>query len=105
MTLWLPLLDYTQGYDRWVQLVKTELSSNGCVEANGLGSGQVAAIQVQGNIALVPSGALVRCPWMLVQPTAELALPATIDASLWIQKTLVRHPTDTSDAVWVLQRR
>jgi len=105
MTLWLPLLDYTQGYGRWVQLVKTELSSSGCVEAKGLGSGQVAALQVHGLLTLVASGALVQCPWMLVQPTAQFELPATIDASLWSQKALVRHPTDASDAVWVLKRR
>ncbi|MEI7513924.1 MAG: hypothetical protein WCK81_00935 [Betaproteobacteria bacterium] len=105
MTLWLPLLDYTQGYDRWVHMVKTEMGSSGCVEARGLGSGQIAALQIQGHIALVPSGALVRCPWMLVQPTAQFALPATVDASLWTQKALVRHPTDPADAVWVLQRR
>jgi hypothetical protein len=42
---------------------------------------------------------------MLVQPTAQFELPATIDTSLWSQKALIRHPTDASDAVWVLKRR
>ena len=105
MTLWLPLLDYTQGYATFARKVAQEVDKPGCVAAHGLGASQIAALQWYGKLPLVAGSALARCDWLLADPTASGELPPTVDTSLWSAKALIRHPADASDAVWLLQRR
>ena len=105
MTLWLPLLDYTQGYTVLVNRVAAQIDQSGCVEAQGLGTGQIAALQWYGRLPLVAGGSLVRCTWLVVSSTAAGEVPPTVNRSVWKVKALVQHPTDAADAVWLMQRR
>jgi hypothetical protein len=105
MTLWLPLLDYTQGYTSFVRGIKEHIDKPGCVEVQGLGTSQIAALQWYGQLPLVGAGSLVRCTWLLASPAASGEVPPTVDRSVWNAKTLLQHPADGGDAVWLMQRR
>jgi len=104
-TLWLPLLDYTQGYTGFVRGINAHIDKPGCVEVQGLSTSQIAALQWYGQLPLVGGGSLVRCTWLLVDPTASGEVPPTVDRTVWNTKALVRHPADAGDAVWLMQRR
>jgi hypothetical protein len=41
----------------------------------------------------------------LVEPSANVEVPATVDIKVWSAQALVRHPGDANEAFWVLQRR
>ena len=105
MTLWLPLLDYTQGYNSFVRGINAHIDKPGCVEVQGLGTSQIAALQWYGQLSLVGGGSLVRCTWLLVAPTTSGEVPPTVDSTVWNAKTLARHPAEAGDAVWLMQRR
>lgn len=105
MTLWLPLLDYTQGYSVLTSRVALQLDTPGCAEVQGLGADQIAAIDWAMDRELVSVGTLVQCKWLLAQANPDGDVPPTVDATVWAAKALVRHPADASNAVWVMQRR
>jgi len=104
-TLWLPLLDYTQGYVQVVRAITTELEKPGCVEVRGLETGSIAALQWSGRLALVPGGSLTTCPWLLSGADANGEVPATVDASAWTPRAHIQHPADAGNTMWLLQRR
>jgi hypothetical protein len=105
MTLWLPLLDYTQGYSVLTREVTLQMDTPGCAEVQGLGADQIAALGWASKRPLVSVGNLVRCKWLLAQGSANGDIPLTVDTSAWTAKALIRHPADASNAVWVMQRR
>lgn len=105
MTLWLPLLDYTQGYTVLTKNVAMQIDKPGCVEVQGLSADQIAALQWGMERQLVSVGALVHCSWLLAEPTPTGDVPPTVDSSLWVAKALVQHPADASNAIWLMQRR
>lgn len=105
MTLWLPLLDYTQGYSMLTSGVAHQLDKPGCVEVQGLSADQIAALQAALHRQMLPAGTLARCSWLLAEPTPTGDVPATVDATIWSAKALVAHPAEPSSAVWVMQRR
>ena len=105
MTLWLPLLDYTQGYSVLTREVTLQMDTPGCAEVQGLGADQIAALGWASSRPLVSVGTLVRCKWLLAQGNANGDVPLTVDTSAWAAKALIRHPADASNAVWVMERR
>jgi hypothetical protein len=105
MTLWLPLLDYTQGYTALTRSVAQQIDKPGCIEVQGLGADQIAALRAALPQQMLPAGALARCNWLLAQPTRAGEVPATVDASVWNAKALVTHPAEPAKAVWLMQRR
>lgn len=104
-TLWLPLLDYTQGYASVVRTVSHEIDKPGCIEVRGLETGPIAALQWDGHLALVQGGSLAACSWLLSSADSNGQVPATVDASTWLPKSLIKHPADAGDLMWLLQRR
>ena len=105
MTLWLPLLDYTQGYSRFAAKVAQEIGEPGCVAVQGLSTSQISALQWYGRLPLVASNSLAHCAWLLADPTASGDVSPTVDLNVWSTTALIKHPTDGSDAVWLMQRR
>lgn len=104
MTLWLPLLDYTQGYAVLTEGVAKQVDKPGCLEVQGLGADQIAALQWTLDRPMVVAGTLVHCPWLLAQPTNAGEVPPTVDTTLWRAKVFIAHPADASNAVWLMQR-
>ncbi len=104
-TLWLPLLDYTQGYTNVVRAVSQEIDKPGCIEVRGVDTGPIAALQWYGRLALVPGSSLAACPWLISGGDASGQVPATVDASTWAPKARIHHPADAGDVMWLMQRR
>jgi hypothetical protein len=105
MTLWMPLLNYTQSYQTLVERAQKEINRPGCIQTQGLNQGIHAALIWYGHLPLVPASAFSQCPWLLVEPSANVEVPATVDLKVWSAQALVRHPGDANEAFWVLQRR
>jgi hypothetical protein len=105
MTLWLPLLDYTQGYSLLTREVALQLDAPGCAEVQGLGVDQIAALKWAIDRQLVSAGTLARCTWLIAQGNANGDIPPTVDTTAWAAKALIRHPADASNAIWIMQRR
>ena len=105
MTLWMPLLNYTQSYQTLVERAQQEINRPGCIQTQGLSQGINAALHWYGNLPLVPASAFSQCPWLLVEPSADVEIPATVDLNVWTAKALVRHTADANEAFWILQRR
>jgi hypothetical protein len=105
MTLWMPLLNYSQGYKVLVQRTLNEISPVGCVEVLGLGQGQIAALQVYGNLLLKPPQAAAACPWLLTVAGTDMAPPTALNNALWNLVTPINHPTDMSQSVLLFKRR
>lgn len=105
MTLWLPLLDYTQGYSVLTGGVARQIDKPGCVEVQSLGADQIAALQGALGRQLVSVGSLARCNWLVADATKTGEVPPTVDTTVWSAKALVAHPADPTNAIWVMQRR
>jgi hypothetical protein len=104
-TLWLPLLDYTQGYANIVRDVSKAIDKPGCIEVRGLETGPIAALLWAGRFTLVPGSSLTACTWLLSGANADGTLPATVDTANWTPKASINHPTDAGDVMWLSQRR
>ncbi len=105
MTLWMPLLNYTQSYQTLVERAQQEINLPGCIQTQGLNPGINAALLWYGNLPLAPASAFSQCPWLLVEPSGNREIPATVDLNIWTAKALIRHPGDANEAFWILQRR
>lgn len=105
MTLWMPLLNYSQSYNAMVRHTIAQMNPPGCVEVVGLGEGKVAAFQFYGNLSLKPVRRKPECPWLIAEPTFDMAPPAGLSSSGWVLQTAVRHPTDGNETVLIFRRR
>lgn len=105
MTLWMPLLNYTQSYNAMVRNTIMHMDPPGCVEVIGLGEGKLAAFQFYGNLSLKPVRRKPECPWLIAQPNLDMEPPAGLDESAWVLQTSVNHPTDGNEAVLIFRRQ
>ena len=105
MSLWLPLLNYTQSYTALVRHTQRQLVPVGCVETLGLSQAKIAALQVYGQLALRPMQARASCPWLLAEPGVDEATQQRVDNTQWDLQTQLRHPADGSDTLLIFKRR
>jgi hypothetical protein len=105
MTLWMPLLNYSQGYKVLVKRTVTEINPSGCVETLGLGQGQIAAFLVYGNVQLRPVQHPAVCAWLLTEAGNDMAPPSSMNTNLWNLVMPINHPTDMSQSVLLFKRR
>jgi len=105
MTLWMPLLNYTQSYNAMVRHTIAQMDPPGCVEVIGLDEGKVAAFQFYGNLSLKPVRRKPECPWLIAQPNIDMEPPQSLNSAAWVLQTSVRHPTDGNETVLVFRRR
>jgi hypothetical protein len=105
MTLWMPLLNYAQGYVPLVQRLLVQLDEPGCVHSYLLSQGQVAAFQYYGKLQLRPLSNPVTCPWLLAEPTPDMTSPPDLDTTRWEQMALLTHPVDRGETVLVFKRK
>ena len=105
MTLWMPLLNYAQSYSVLVQQTKLRLTAPGCVEAWGLGLGQIAAFQFYGNLQLKSLQTTPTCLWLLVEPQPDMSAPPGIDASAWSLQNVIQHPANSGESVLLYKQR
>jgi hypothetical protein len=105
MTLWMPLLNYTQSYNALVRHTLARMEPRGCVEALGVGPGKVAAFQIYGRLELKPKQAQAQCPWLISEAGEDLSPPHWVDNTLWDLMAQVRHPADGNETVLLFRHR
>jgi hypothetical protein len=105
MTLWMPLLNYTQSYNALVAHTVQRLAPAGCVETLGLSPAKTAAFQFYGKLQLQPMHTQARCPWLLAEPAGDMATPPSVDSIQWDLLAQLRHPSDGSESVLIFRRR
>jgi hypothetical protein len=105
MTLWMPLLNYTQSYNALVHQALKRIDPAGCVETLGLGPGKTAALQFYGKLQLVPMQARPSCPWLIAEPSEGMPSPQHVDNTRWNLQAQVSHPSDGSESVLLFRRR
>ncbi len=105
MTLWMPLLNYTQGYNGLVLRVVGELTTPGCVETLGLSQGQIAALGFYGDLQLKPLQDPPHCTWLLVEPKPAASTVLPVDLKVWSPPTLVQHPAYAGESLLLFKRR
>ena len=105
MTLWMPLLNYAQSYNALVRHSLAQLTPAGCIENLDLSPGKVAAFQFYGNVQLRKAHMQANCPWLIAEPTADMALPPELDQTTWQLLTAVTHPADGNESVLLFKRR
>lgn len=105
MSLWMPLLNYAQSYKVLVQRTLDQLPAAPCVEIIGLSQGQIAAFRFYGELPLQPLQAhSPRCPWLLAEPRPDGRMPSELNAALWDEPRLIRHPANAGESVLLLKR-
>jgi 4-amino-4-deoxy-L-arabinose transferase-like glycosyltransferase len=105
MTLWMPLLNFTQSYNALVQHTLERLKPVGCVETQGLAPGKTAAFSVYGNLQLRPMQTLATCPWLIAEPRVDMSPPLPVDNTQWDLLAQVRHPADGNETILIFRRR
>lgn len=105
MTLWMPLLNYSQGYKVLVQRTAAAIDPPGCVETLDLNPGQIAAFQYYGNLRLKQMQPNPTCPWLLAEPLPDMTASVKLDYSTWNLAMPIQHPTDSNLSVLLFRRR
>ncbi len=105
MTLWMPLLNYTQSYNALVRHTLERLDPVGCTETMGLDTGKMAAFQFYGGLQLKPMQAQAQCPWLIAEPGTDMSAPSQVDSTQWNLLAQVHHPADGNQTVLVFSRR
>ena len=105
MTLWMPLLNYAQSYRNLVQQAVPLIGPKGCAETASLRPVHLSAFQWYSSISLVAADGDSACEWQLSEPGENLEIRPSVDTTRWTPHTLLRHPVDRAEAVWLLRRR
>lgn len=105
MTLWMPLLNYTQSYNALVRQTLDQIDTPGCVETLGLGQGQVAAFQFYGRLTLKPMQPAPICNWLLAEPHVGMGMPLGVDLAAWRLHASVRHPASGGESLLLFKRQ
>jgi hypothetical protein len=105
MTLWMPLLNYTQSYNAMVRKALERMNPIGCVETLGLGTGKSAALQFYGKLQLKPMQTKPSCPWLIAEPGEEMSTLNRVDNTRWVLLAQVSHPSDGNEMVLLFRRR
>lgn len=89
MTLWMPLLNYTQSYVPIVQRTVRQIGADNCAVALGLSVGSIAALQVYGKLKLYTRDN-PDCRWLLTEPNDHEPTLSGMHPAEW---NLVDHVT------------
>jgi hypothetical protein len=100
MSLWLPLLDYTQGYRPLIQKVQEKIPSHDCIQIQQLPQDIRAALQWYGTYRIADTD----CRWLLTRTDNPLALQDQINISPWLLVGSIHHPADRGKSFWIWQR-
>jgi len=105
MTLWMPLLNYSQSYGALVHAARLKLNPDECVQTQFLDQGLAASLVVYGKLDLREVNTSPNCPWLLSQPDLPANSGMAIDAARWELVDTVRHPADGNEAIAVYRAR
>ncbi|MDO8778496.1 MAG: hypothetical protein Q7K57_59230 [Burkholderiaceae bacterium] len=110
MTLWLPILDFARSYAPLVSRVTDMVGKTTCVQVYGLSAGQITAFKYHGGLEVLPAATDTslapeqKCPWLIVDADAEVALAINVKMQPWKFVTKVRRPSDDNEDVLLYRR-
>ena len=104
MTLWLPLLDYTQSYQPLVKQVQEVISNNECIQTHQLPQDVEAALRWYGQYDIQKESENSKCNWMLARSEPHHIAPMNISPQQWQAMQWIKHPADSKKSLWVLRR-
>lgn len=110
LTLWLPILDFARSYAPLVSRVTDIVGKTTCVQVYGLSAGQVTAFKYHGGLNVLPAATDTslapeqKCPWLIVDADAEVALAINVKMQPWKFVTKVRRPSDDNEDVLLYRR-
>jgi hypothetical protein len=105
MSLWMPLLNFSQGAQAMVTQTQKVIPSGDCATVMNLDLSQIAALKWYGGIELRRAGLSPTCGWMITEPNDRGDVSPTVDREIWIDHTLVKHPVAATEMFWILKRR
>jgi hypothetical protein len=104
MTLWMPLLNHTQSYTAFIKRTTAKMNVPGCAQILGLDQGKIAALQFYGKLQLQTMQARPTCPWLLVEPQSDLAIPTGVDLTVWNLQEVIHHSANAGEAVLLFKQ-
>jgi hypothetical protein len=107
MTLWLPLLNYSQGYSSTIQRINKYTNGSNCVEVTGLGNERLAALSYYSKTPVQISGLKPACQWLITEPInlQPMTMPLQINFQQWQFKKLLAHPESLGKSMLLLERK
>jgi hypothetical protein len=105
MTLWLPLLDFTQSYAAMVRRTRLVIGQPTCIEVLGLSRGHIAAFQFHGQWTVRPMDSKNTCPWLVVDKEAVNLMNAPLNLARWRLYESLNHPLDPNEELVFYKRR
>lgn len=103
MTLWLPLLDYTQSYQPLIQKVKSTITTNECIQTQQLPQDLEAALNWYADLPIQKSSNRIQCPWLITNSDVEQYLNMNNHLAGWKLVEWVQHPADSKKSLWILR--
>ena len=104
MTLWLPLLDYTQSYQALINRVKNTVNAAECIQTHQLPQDMDAALHWYSNLQIEEASDTSTCRWMLTRAESSRTAPKNLTDKQWEPIQWVQHPADSKKSLWVLRR-
>jgi 4-amino-4-deoxy-L-arabinose transferase-like glycosyltransferase len=104
MTLWLPLLNYTQSYTALVKQVSQVVNQTNCAQVKNLSAGTITSLRYYGKLKLEAANQDSKCDWLLTTPVDHSQAPQEIDLSIWKQHKPAIHPADANLAILIFER-
>lgn len=103
MTLWMPLLNYAQGYSVLVNRTIPILIPASCVQALGLDPAKIAALQIYGQQRFGTESD--RCLWLIADLDLNRKDREQLQNSQWEWQAQVEHPVDDRESLQIFKRR
>ena len=104
-TLWMPLLNFSQGYEALIKPLRANLDTSQCAQVRLKDQGLTAALLVYGDLQLKSGAEGQDCPWLLTQPNTAGDDDMRVDESQWMPVHTVHHPADRNEAVAIYRRK
>jgi hypothetical protein len=105
MTLWLPLLDFSQSARTMVNQARRVIPEGECASVLSLDTSQIAALRWYGHLVLHRSTDTEQCKWLITEPGDHGEISSGVNRTIWAPHTLVRHPVAGSEIFWILKRQ
>ncbi len=106
MTLWLPLLDFARSYVPMVQQAAKLLPENpGCVSTLGLSRSQTAALQLHGQLSLMPSSSGAKCAWLIANGENPSTTAGFVPGKPWLLRGSIHHPATPDEKIYIFERQ
>ena len=105
MTLWLPLLNFSQSYVDLTNRVSHHLKNADCIQTAGLSQSKVAAMRWYGNLPIAALTQSAPCEWLIAQEDAPELKNGAIQLAQWILIAKEEHRADYLETLLIYRKK